>query len=419
MKFLMATKSGAPKELEIFYYLAQKPPAWQYLAVTPSLNHIYIKGRNGRHFCFVREIAGPSLNKLLKFAKFRADHVRYIVREIAIPMQAIYRHQIVIGDISTDNILLGLKDISSYDTATLYERLGEPRAEPVETHSGKELFKHNAPSVVYPSIDWQQVDLQMLSFQVKLADLNECVGLETFHERQVSAVKIQYASPEHLFEINTTHSRASDIWALACCIFELRSNEKLFPEWTAQSARTSIQQTLGAMPQSWLDTITVDASGQKILLFSPEILEKSKDRLDRKIRRIGDCKPWFNMTVQQRRDALIAEFGEEVAFRPDLFLEERINAEPPPAKLSEEEFTDFYDLLSKMLRYRPEDRLTLRGLLEHPWLYKEYGWDFDATDPLISHFSWGHDISKDPESPPIRDSVGSPGATVSSTGLEG
>jgi serine/threonine-protein kinase SRPK3 len=219
--------------------------------------------------------------------------------------------------------------------------------------------------------------------------------------------------------IDTSRPQASDIWALACCIFELRSNEKLFPEWTAQSVRTSIQRTMGALPQNWLDKITVDSSGRKVLLLSPEILEKGKDRLDRKIRRIGDWKPWFNMTVQQRRDALIAEFGEEMAFRPNFFLEERINAEPPPAKLSEEEFTDFYDLLSRMLRYRPEDRLTIRGVLEHPWLNKKYEQDFDATDPWISVFYWGQDISEDPESPPVRDSLGSPGAMVSSTELEG
>jgi hypothetical protein len=72
-----------------------------------------------------------------------------------------------------------------------------------------------------------------------------------------------------------------------------------------------------------------------------------------------------------------------------------------------------------MLRYRPEDRLTIRGVLEHPWLNKKYEQDFDATDPWISVFYWGQDISEDPESPPVRDSLGSPGAMVSSTELEG
>ena len=419
MKILMARKSGAPKELEIFNHLAQKPPGWHLSAVTSFLDHFYFDGPNGRHFCLVLDVAGPSLNELLKFAKFRVDHVQDIVKQIAVGMKAVHMQRIVLGDVSTDNILLCLKDISSYDVATLYEKLGEPRPESVETLLGEELSTHNAPSVVYPSIDWQQVDFQMLSSEVKLADLNESVDLETDHESLVSAVKIPYASPEHLFMINTTHSRASDIWALACCMFELRSNEMLFPEWTAQSVRISIQRTMNALPQSWLEQITVDSSGRKIVLLSPEILEKSKDRLDRKIRRIGDWKPWFNMTVQQRRDALIAEFGEERAFSPDFFLQERINADPPPAKLSEEEFTDFYDLLSKMLRYRPEDRLTIRGVLEHPWLNKKYEKDFNATDPWISHFSWGQDISEAAQLTPVVNGLGSPWVLVNSTGSEG
>lgn len=90
MKLLMATKSGALRELEIFNLLAQKPPGLHLTAVTSFLDHFYFNGPNGRHFCLVFEVAGPNLHELLKFAKFKANHVRDIVKQIATGMEAVH-----------------------------------------------------------------------------------------------------------------------------------------------------------------------------------------------------------------------------------------------------------------------------------------------------------------------------------------
>lgn len=90
---------------------------------------------------------------------------------------------------------------------------------------------------------------------------------------------------------------------------------------------------------------------------------------------------------------MIEEFKEEIALSPEFFLDKKINAKPSPAKLSKEEFTDFYDLLSRMPRYSPEERLTIHEALQHPWMNKEYEKGFDRSDPWISHFDWGQDIS--------------------------
>jgi len=38
----------------------------------------------------------------------------------------------------------------------------------------------------------------------------------------------------------------------------------------------------------------------------------------------------------------------------------------PPARLLDEELAAFYDLLSKMLYYLPEERLSIGEVLQHP-----------------------------------------------------
>jgi serine/threonine protein kinase len=45
---------------------------------------------------------------------------------------------------------------------------------------------------------------------------------------------------------------------------------------------------------------------------------------------------------------------------------------PPPATLSIEEAEDFESLLSGMLKYDPEERISLEELRDHPWLSKSY-----------------------------------------------
>jgi len=88
------------------------------------------------------------------------------------------------------------------------------------------------------------------------------------------------------------------------------------------------------------------------------------------------------MTLQERRDFLIAEWGEADA--------QVDTGPPPPARLSDEELADFHDLLSKMLGYLPEECLSINEVLRHPWLHKTYT-DLDPPAGWLSRFDWGHD----------------------------
>ena len=46
--------------------------------------------------------------------------------------------------------------------------------------------------------------------------------------------------------------------------------------------------------------------------------------------------------------------------------------EPVGARLEEEEVVLLTDLLEKMLKYRPEERITIQEVVNHPWFEYAY-----------------------------------------------
>jgi len=98
------------------------------------------------------------------------------------------------------------------------------------------------------------------------------------------------------------------------------------------------------------------------------------------------------MSAKDRKQLIVDTQGGEILQQEDNPMIKDIDSKPslPPARLSTEESADLKDLLSKMLVWRPEDRISMIEVLQHPWLNKTYP-DFDAEDAWITQFHWGWD----------------------------
>ena len=164
---------------------------------------------------------------------------------------------------------------------------------------------------------------------------------------------IHYLPPETRYDDKI--SQASDIWSLACAIFEIRTGFPLFePILGDFLVVKDMIETLGKLPDPWWNY----SEHQK--RFEPN----------------GDPRP---LEIQRQEGIRLPAVKSSIRSKLESV---GVDDEPPETnegpmieitgtRLDEEEIVLLDDLLQKMLRYVPEDRITIQEVLQHPWF--EYG----------------------------------------------
>lgn len=395
LKMMSAGHAEFAMQLKVQELLFQDTKSPHHPQILTILDSFDFASPNGQHTCFVFEWTGPSLNDTLGRHKIRPDCARKLSKDIASAIQHLHANEVAFGDLSTDNILLRLK-ISRADAAAFVQRLSDKvYACELEVFETREAWQHHGPNSQYGTISYRDFEPRMLIPEVSLTDLNEAVMLDSRHgdesKKDDSATRLTIAAPEHIFGHNRRHSKASDIWSLACCFFHIRTCKPLIRSGISSSEYTSvgceIARLLGPPPQSMRDAIESfpEHVGNDILSEIDNGQEKDYKTLEERIRAVGSWHPWVTMTWEQRRQYYIEFIGKDFANDPEHHhsLEDR---PPPPAKLSNEETRDFYDLLSKMMRYSPSERMTIEEVMVHPWLNTTYN-DLDEPAEWISYYN--------------------------------
>ena len=165
-----------------------------------------------------------------------------------------------------------------------------------------------------------------LSIQVKICDIGNACWFN-YHFSTIIQTK-QYRSPEVILGIN--YNETSDIWSLACIIYELITGDFLFnPESGPNFCKNDSHlakfiEICGKMPRNFIER--------------GENWRKYFDR-NGKLKRIGEI-PHINL-----KNILVQKH-----------------------KLKENEAQALWDFLKPMLEYFPEKRISARELLRHPWL---------------------------------------------------
>ena len=168
-----------------------------------------------------------------------------------------------------------------------------------------------------------QVDL---SIQVKICDIGNACWFNN-HFSTIIQTR-QYRSPEVILGIN--YNETSDIWSLACIIYELITGDFLFnPETGATFSKNDSHlakfiEICGKMPRNFVER--------------GEFCKKYFDK-NGKLKRIGEI-PHINL-----KNVLVQKYH-----------------------LKENEAEALWDFLKPMLEYFPEKRISARELLRHPWL---------------------------------------------------
>ena len=154
------------------------------------------------------------------------------------------------------------------------------------------------------------------------------------------ATAILYCPPETLFD--KKFSFASDIWVLACIIFEIRAGYSLITSFLAdeETVMRDFVGLFGKLPDPWWN-----AFEERHIWFHENGQPKSPD---------------YKSSIRERLQGI----GEKDEPPID---EEGPMIEIVGTRLEEVEVELLSDLLEKMFKYNPEERITIQEVVRHPW----------------------------------------------------
>lgn len=127
----------------------------------------------------------------------------------------------------------------------IYERLGKP-----QTQDLSNLPESSRPRYTVNAVNMKGVHPRWLSDQIMIIDF----GIAFLQDQSSPDIgtPIRFCAPEFLF--GDTRTVSSDIWALGCTLFEIRTGASLF-RYKGRPSRNqvliSIVKLLGDLPEKW------------------------------------------------------------------------------------------------------------------------------------------------------------------------
>ncbi|RAK85216.1 kinase-like protein [Aspergillus costaricaensis CBS 115574] len=291
----------------------------------PTISDIFnIQGPNGYHTCLVTRPARMSLSDAKNgswISLFQLQVSRAIVAQLMIAVQYIHSQGIVHGDLHRGNILLRLsRDFDELSTDMLYEMYGEPVLEPVNRLDDQEIPPEVPQHGVVPIwLGAASEDVMLPEAKICLSDFGEAF-CPTQEQKFESHAPLLVRPPEARFEPTQPLTFSSDIWTLACTVWDIMGQRTLFEgTFTNDDDMTSQQvELLGPLPSEWLTKWTeIRDKGSKSTHQPPASSTQAwEDRFEKHMQqsRIREGMPPFE---SKERDAFISMLRSMLRFRPE------------------------------------------------------------------------------------------------------
>lgn len=168
-------------------------------------------------------------------------------------------------------------------------------------------------------------------------------------------------------------SVSSDIWALACTLFEIRAGCQLFASFFGDKDEIirQIVQTFGKLPEPWWSgwdhrPMFFGDNGKPNEKWPNDIALAVQYPLDAQIRDIG-----ADDKTETSTEAEMTPIGGESTHSHSRLGSSSI-IEASGCRVSRAEADDLEDLLRKMLQFEPRDRISVEEALKHQWLTTAY-----------------------------------------------
>lgn len=395
-------RGSTPDEMEILEHIKQLGDDLDHPAMKIiSFPHekFYITGPNGTHLCIVSDVFGPSIdetnemkfwgkNIILEWAEMqRAAH------QLTSAVSLLHSEAISImhGGIEPRNIVLEIPEINSLSVDEIYD-LVDPPSFSSRIYTAKQELNTSPsaperlikPARLIKLFKWRTGNIKLIGFGQSFP-----LG----HPSRWLTTSMPTCSPEIL--ITDKFGKPTDIWALACCIYEIRMNRSLFSGgWPDVKTLKSIVKMLGPMDRSMTgdkfaelatysekpmlkETLISKAQAEAAQIFEvPELralFEPLKHAHNAAVYRkyVGSISPEKQAIDTSRSMVFEIDELDELPGLLSKALEEakRLSKDALVAATQSRTFEleTLYDLLINALRYDVKERWSAAQMLEHPW----------------------------------------------------
>lgn len=152
-------------------------------------------------------------------------------------------------DFRPANILIRLASLDHLSETEIFELFGEPYTSDVKMASGEEV-PNSAPRYLVDTADFSRLGPEYLTEKITLIDFSEAYRMSS--PPSDLGIPEEYLPPEVIFKSEGTIGVGCDIWALACTLYEIRSQIPLFYMPTDEDDHISeMVCNFGKLPEPW------------------------------------------------------------------------------------------------------------------------------------------------------------------------
>lgn len=267
-------------------------------------------------------------------------------------------------DMAPKNILHRISGLDGLGEDEVLKILGSPVLNPILNASNERHDEGTAPEyLVYP-VKWWDVDIRFISKEPCLIDFGE--SFPSSHLPEDVGIPGPYRSPELILDKKA--GLGSDIWALGCSLFELRTGRKLVSPFDDgdNDYLDAMVQVLGRFPEPWWSTTW----GDRRRMYQDGCDEQGlavaavQDVPDNGAALVGDLA--VTSIVHQSVADNPRSLRDKIA--PGLwYMSDRHPDGDRHREISQAEQVLFADFLGQFLKYRLEDRISAQVAIAHEW----------------------------------------------------
>ncbi|KAL1853982.1 hypothetical protein Daus18300_011571 [Diaporthe australafricana] len=324
------------------------PDVNAFAAIPNILDTFDVRGPNGTHTCYTLTPAQGNLKEASFSRLFPVQVARALAAKLTTAVAYVHSRGVIHGDIHLRNVLVKLP--SAFDELSVKEfreKFGEPETVPITRVDEKPLTCNVPAQAVVPLYLGKKAQEFTLTdaHGLILSDFGEAFSPETEQRRGMECnIPLAKRAPEALFEPKELVSYPSDIWSLGTAIWEILGMKFIFSEAETRDEIVAQQiDVLGSrnFPDAWRKQWERPGGEEKSV----------EDTIPR--RPTGDRETW----------PILENAFEE-------FVQKYRRKREAAGTFEEEETQAILELMRGMLRFRPEERLTVDEVLKSEWMVK-------------------------------------------------